>query len=436
MRQGLVSWALVLSTLLLALLPPLLLRASDQLSPEAVEALKKTAPKVYIDCDTCDIEYIKSEITFVNYVRDRNEAGVHILITTQKTGGGGTEYTLAFSGQNAFQGLNDTLKYFTNATQTLDEVRRGLVDTLKMGLMMYVARTPIGRRIEVAAAPPPERGPSEDRWKRWVFSLSGDGYFSGQQSYSDLSWGANFSASKVTPDFKARLAFSSSSTHDRYTYEGEDIRSRQESYYLDAMVVTGLGEHWSVGAFLELANDTYHNIRLDIDPAPAVEYDLFPYSQSTRRQLRFLYKLKFHAVRYLDPTIYDKTRETLLQGDLSVTLDVKEKWGTITTSLEGFHYFQDFSKSRLDLFTSIRLNLLKGFNAEAFGGGSWIHDQVNLFKGEATLEDVLLHRRELPTTYSYFVGFSLNYTFGSIYTNVINPRFGRISSGGVSFTMN
>jgi len=54
-----------------------------------IEELKKSAPKVFIDCDHCDIDYIRTEITFVNYVWDRQEADVHILITTQDTGGGG-----------------------------------------------------------------------------------------------------------------------------------------------------------------------------------------------------------------------------------------------------------------------------------------------------------------------------------------------------------
>jgi len=133
-------------------------------------------------------------------------------------------------------------------------------------------------------------------------------------------------------------------------------------------------------------------------------------------------------------TIYDKTQENLLQGDLSVTLDVKEKWGSITTSIEGAHYFHDFSKYHLNIYGSVQLNLFKGLNAQVFGGGGWIKDQLGLFKGDATLEDVLLQRRELATTYNYFVGLSLGYTFGSIYTNVINPRFGRTGGGGMSFT--
>ncbi len=60
--------------------------------------MKKSAPKVFIDCNRCDIDYIKTEITFMNYVWDRKEADVHILITIQRTGSGGREYTFAFIG--------------------------------------------------------------------------------------------------------------------------------------------------------------------------------------------------------------------------------------------------------------------------------------------------------------------------------------------------
>ena len=34
---------------------------------------------------------MRTEITFVSYVRDRTAADVHVLVTTQGTGGGGTE---------------------------------------------------------------------------------------------------------------------------------------------------------------------------------------------------------------------------------------------------------------------------------------------------------------------------------------------------------
>ncbi|HMA55027.1 MAG TPA: hypothetical protein VKT17_11215, partial [Acidobacteriota bacterium] len=64
------------------------------------DELRSVAPNVFLDCDrrTCDFEYIKTEITFVNYVLDRQTADVHIIVTRQQTGSGGNEYTLAFMG--------------------------------------------------------------------------------------------------------------------------------------------------------------------------------------------------------------------------------------------------------------------------------------------------------------------------------------------------
>ena len=69
-----------------------------------IEALKKTAPKVFIDCGSCDIEYIKTEITFVNYVRDRKEADVHVLITTQGTGAAARNTPCTSPGRTAIPG--------------------------------------------------------------------------------------------------------------------------------------------------------------------------------------------------------------------------------------------------------------------------------------------------------------------------------------------
>ena len=396
-----------------------------------IEALKKTAPKVYIDCMMCDLEFVKTEITFVNYVRDRNEADIHVLITTQSTAGGGSEYTLSLSGQNGFAALDDTLKYFSNRTDTEDEVRRGLVRTLQLGLASYVARRPIGARLDVAFAAEPTAGPASDPWHAWVFNVGGNGHFNGETAMASHNFGFNFSASKITPDIKLRLGLTASFEKRRYTYEGEDIVSTQENYAANGLFVKSLGEHWSVGATLESLSSTYENISLLFAPAPAVEFNLFPYSQATRRQLRFLYKLQAVFVRYREATIYDKLRQTLLKQELSATLDVKEKWGSISASLSGSSYLHDLSKNNVGLFGMIQLNIFKGLNAYVMGGGNRIRDQLNLVKGDASLEEILLRRRMMETTYSYFALVGVSFTFGSIYTNVVNPRFGSFHGGGM-----
>jgi len=45
-------------------------------------------------------------------------------------------------------------------------------------------------------------------------------------------------------------------------------------------------------------------------------------------------------------------------------------------------------------------------------------------RGGASLEEVLLQRRELQTQYSYWGNVGVSYSFGSIYNNVVNSRFG------------
>jgi hypothetical protein len=58
------------------------------------------------------------------------------------------------------------------------------------------------------------------------------------------------------------------------------------------------------------------------------------------------------------------------------------------------------------------------------GGLSVIHDQLSLPKGEVEIEDLLLRRRQLETQYSYWFMVGFEYAFGSIYNNIVNPRFG------------
>jgi len=395
-----------------------------------IDTLKKSAPKVFIDCDYCDIEYIKTEITFVNYVRDRKEAQVHVLITVQSTGAGGVEYTMTFSGQREFSGMDDVQKFVSNKTQTSDEIRQGQVRVLKMGLMRYVAKTPIAEKVGIVFQEKVKPTSVNDKWNFWVFSLSARMSLNGQKSTSYNSYYGSFSANRTTPEWKIRMGLSAGTYKDSFTYLDETISSTSRSKSLSAMVTKSLGEHWSIGAYLSAYASTYSNIKFSLTPAPAIEFDVFPYSQSTRRLLSFLYRLNFQNVKYYEETIYNKTADNLWSQSLSVTLDLKEKWGTISTSLEGSHYFHDFKRNHLSLSGEVSLRLWKGLNFQVYGYYSMIHDQLSLKKGLASLEEVLLRRTMLETNYQYYFSIGLSYTFGSIYSNVVNPRFGG-SRGGM-----
>jgi len=109
---------------------------------------------------------------------------------------------------------------------------------------------------------------------------------------------------------------------------------------------------------------------------------------------------------------------------------------TISVSAEGSHYFHDLSKYRVDTFGIINLRLYKGFSVFVLGGYSWIHDQLSLLGREPTFEEILLRLRELPMNSNHFVAVGFQFTFGSIFTNVINPRFGSSGGGGMSIHIN
>ena len=55
------------------------------------------AVKVYPD-GVFDRDYAKTDIPHVDYVRDRMEADLYLLMTIRATGAGGTEYTITMIG--------------------------------------------------------------------------------------------------------------------------------------------------------------------------------------------------------------------------------------------------------------------------------------------------------------------------------------------------
>lgn len=429
MRQTRYRLQALFCILAVAALPPLLpAQARSNLAE-----LRKSAPKVFIDCERCDIDYIRTEIPFVNYVRDRKEADVHVLITTQTTGSGGTEYTLSFIGLGSCSGLDNKLIYASNKTQTQEEIRRGYVGVLRMGLIPYAARTPIRELIKVEMDE--DLAPTDvvDPWKFWVFSLSVGGEIDQESQTTDKQLRLRATAAKITPGLKVRLGLSGSFSRETYDYKDRTILSDSESEEFAGLFVKSLGEHWSAGVFLGAAASTYRNVQSIFSPTAAVEYDLFPYSQSTRRQLRFLYRVGPHFARYREETLYDKTRETLFAQSLSAVLEIIEPWGSLEAGLEGSHFFHDFAKNRIQFDAELSFRIFKGLSINIDGRYERIRDQLSLPKGDASFEEVLLQRRELATEYNLGFDVSLSFTFGSVFSNVVNPRFGSFGTLGHSY---
>jgi hypothetical protein len=396
---------------------------ADNPKPNADE-LKEAAPKVFLDCRGCDRDYFRDEITYINYVRDRKDADIHVLVTDQSTGSGGREYTFAFIGLNEYAGLDNTLTFSSGPNDTGDEIRRGQIEVMKRGLFPYVIKTPIAEHIYLSFRQKLNPTAVKDPWNFWVFSISADARLSGESSRSSRSLDINVSANRVTPDWKIRLGLSGDFDKRVYDYD-EYIESVSEQKNATGMVVKSINDHWSVGGWIEAAANTYSNLDLFFTVAPAIEYNIWPYAESTRRQLRFLYKIGYNRANYIEETVYNKMTETLFNQSLTVTFEVREPWGSASTSIEGSHYFHDFSKNRLQLSGFLDFRVFKGLSVDIYGRYDLVHDQLSLPWGDASLDEVLLARKELLTAYDYSISVGLRYTFGSVYSNVVNPRFGR-----------
>ena len=396
----------------------------SQEADSSIVKYRKDALNVFLDCPSCDEDYIRREISFVNYVRDRKEADVHIMITTQHTGSGGSEYIMHFLGQNGYTRLSDTLAYVSITDYTEDETRSGQVETMKMGLMPFVSKTPLSKFIKINYNPPVKEEVVEDKWNHWVFNIDIGSELDGEKSERAQEWDAGFSASKVTPEWK--LDFDLDYEFDKNEFDTDDelIISTQESKSFDGLIVKSLNDHWSVGGRFDFRSDTYHNYKFRGMLGPGIEYDIFPYSESSRKQVRILYSVGYSYNNYQDTTIYNKTEESLFGHSLEIAMEFTQKWGSIFSNIEYSNYFQDWSKNNLSSYISLNFRIAKGLELRFGGGASLIHDQLALVKGGASLKEILLERQELETSYSYFTNFSISYTFGSIYNNVVNPRFG------------
>ena len=95
----------------------------------------------------------------------------------------------------------------------------------------------------------------------------------------------------------------------------------------------------------------------------------------------------------------------------------------------------NLSQYRIGVFGGIDVRLFKGFSLNMFGDYSRVRDQRNLPKAGASDEEILVRMKELATGYRYFVMVGVSYSFGSIFNNVVNPRFGSSGGGGMTIMM-
>ena len=377
----------------------------------------------------CDQDFFQTEIPFIRFVRDQADADVYVLIVDEDTGGGGERYTLIFEGRRRKVGSRrDTLVAGTPPGASDDDQRRALLSRLRIGLAGFAAQEGFGDRITVGYEAPAETAdeePARDPWNSWVFRIQGSGFFNGQSRSQSANVFGSVQASRVTESLKVSVRPTVS--YDRSAFElndGSTFVSDNASYGLNARAVKSLTSHASAGLTASASRSTFSNYDLRVRAAPAVEYNLYPYSESTQRQLRLSYEAGAELAAYADTTIFLKTDEVLPYHQFGVAAEFKQPWGSLDIFSGVSQYLSQPDKYDASIGGGIDLRLLRGLSLRVDGSYSLVRDQINLPAEDASDGEVLTQQQELATGFNYFASVGVSYSFGSIYNQIVNARFG------------
>jgi len=273
--------------------------------------------------------------------------------------------------------------------------------------------------------------PEDDPWNFWVFRTGLNLNGRGESTFRALGVGGSLTASRTTEAWRVSLGLRTSYNEDEFDYGDYTELSIRRSHSFTGLLVKSLTDHWSAGLRGGVSNSTFSNYRIRTTFAPVLEYNIYPYSESTRRMLTLQYSVEASFADYYEQSIYFKTEEGLLSQSLAGALDLKQPWGSSSIFLEAGHYFHDFDLHHAEIGGSINVRLARGFSVSLFGSLGRVKDRISVAAGDATVEDVLLRRRLFETDYEYYSYISFSYTFGSIFNNIVNPRIGG-SGGGMT----
>jgi len=369
----------------------------------------------------------------VDHVRDREVANVHVIVTREDTGSGGEARILDIIGLGIFEGLDFSTVFNAPANASDAEERDGFLRTLEAALVPYLMQTPVRDQLRVDILPSEAGGTevlqtTEDPWNNWTIVVYGDGSadFESQQRSFDTRYGVF--VSRVTEEWKLQLRPFFNYNYDRFERDEGTITSSARRDGVTSYAVRSISPHWSVGAYGDVLTSTFSNVEWRYRFMGAVEWSLFPYREANRRQLTVAYRAGGSHITYQDTTIYNEIEQLLPQHLLNAEYEVVQPWGGVEIGVNASQYLQDLSFYSLQFNAEFEVRVTRGLSVEIGGFLELIHDQINLPKGSADLEEVLLRRRQLETNYEAGISFGLRYRFGSLLNNVVNTRFDGIGN--------
>lgn len=390
--------------------------------------------KVFVDCrEGCDMKFLKTEITIVDFVLDRTAADEHVLITSQPVGSGGSQYQLNFYGQNNYKNYIDTIYFNTKPNDSDAEIRQNLLHYLMLGFTPLIAKTSFAPEIKIsmkgkeAAGEVTDTSNTKDKWNYWVYAVGIDGRLNADQVYKTNIFSSDFSANRTTDKLKVGFSTYGSLNNTTYSYSDGDttttylVKNREYGFY--HQLVKSLGNHFSAGYQANFSSNTFQNIKRRLYFKPAIEYNIYNFKDVNNRFLVIRYGVDMTNNHYYDTTIFDKISETLYGHKISVTLTLNKKWGTINTGVYYRNFFKDRKLNSMGMTVNADVKVTGSLSFFININANVAHDQINLVRSGASQQEVLTRKRQIASSFNYNTSFGVNFRFGSILNNFVNPRF-------------
>ena len=379
---------------------------------------------VFIDCggEDCDLDHIRQKVTFINYVYERKDADVHILVTSQSSATG-KENQLRFIGLKEYANKDQVLKFLVHSTDTETQHREQFLQLLTLGLMRYISETPLAQKVTISVDDSGlAQGPARDPWDSWIISTSVYGYVSGEESFAYHMFDSWINGNRTTEQWKFNLGTGVNRREAKYKLgDGSTTNNAQSSFYYNGRVIKSLGAHWGVGGGVIGERDTFHNLEPSLQMSAAVEHNLFPYGESSDRSFTILYFAGAAMLNYGEETTFEKFEETRFTEGLQVEFKKKRTWGDSSVSAQ-FSHFGYSDQYRVIVGSENTWRVVKGLTVNLSGNAKRVNDQLYLPKGDISDEDVLVRRRAQKTGFEYSLHVGVTFTFGSIYNNTVNAR--------------
>lgn len=430
----------VLSTLLLAALLTLPPGPVSAQAPTQDLSRTESALRVFLDCATwrCREDRFRQEIDWVNWVREPQDAQVYVIMTGQPAGSGGFQYAFDFEGRGALADLTDRFLFTSSGTDVEEETVAGLTRTLGLGLVRFVALSGFTEMVTVTGTGRPQ--PSEgdlaaeqegDPWNYWVFSIRGNAELDREDRETQDEFRVNLAANRTTEAWKIDLGANLDISRREVEFDdGDSFIDERDDWGARTLVVKSLSPHWSVGFLTNTGSSTRFNRDFAFEFSPAVEWNYFPWQESTRRRFVVLYTLGWDYLNYEELTVYEKLDETLFQQRLDVQFRIQEAWGNVRLGAEARQYLQHGDQFQIQLNGNLDYRLVRGLGLNLGANYEIIRDQRYLSGAGLTPEEILTSRRALATGSRLSFEIGLSYRFGSIFNNIVNARFPALGGGG------